>query len=119
MLKHPSRSEHSDAAGERASGTWNGMKLKGVQPMNWDQVEGNWKQLKGKARQKWGQLTDDELDRVSGRREELVGLIQERYGKARDQAEREVNEWRDRLDDDRTTTERSTSDRSSGRSTGR
>ena len=61
--------------------------------MNWDRVEGNWKQFKGKARQKWGDLTDDELERVGGRKDEMVGLIQEKYGIARDEAERQVDDW--------------------------
>ena len=59
--------------------------------MNSDTVEGQWKQLKGKARQQWGKLTDDDLDRVQGKREELTGLVQEKYGYARDQAKREVD----------------------------
>jgi uncharacterized protein YjbJ (UPF0337 family) len=61
--------------------------------MNWDQVEGNWKQLRGKAQAKWGDITDDEWDQAEGRRKELVGLVQEKYGKARDEAEREVDDW--------------------------
>lgn len=61
--------------------------------MNWDQVEGNWKQIKGKAQRKWGALTDDELDQIEGRRKELAGKIQERYGKTLEAAEREVDEW--------------------------
>ena len=61
--------------------------------MNWDLVEGKWKQLKGKAREKWGQLTDDDLDEVAGRREALVGRIQERYGIARDEAEKQAEQW--------------------------
>jgi len=61
--------------------------------MNWDQVEGKWKQLKGVARQQWGKLTDDDLDLIAGRREELIGKLQERYGIARDRAEREAEEW--------------------------
>jgi uncharacterized protein YjbJ (UPF0337 family) len=61
--------------------------------MNWDMIEGNWKQFKGQARQQWGKLTDDELDQVEGRREELVGRIQEKYGIARDEAERQVHDW--------------------------
>jgi uncharacterized protein YjbJ (UPF0337 family) len=65
--------------------------------MNWDRIEGNWKQFKGRARQQWGKLTDDELDQVEGRREELVGRIQERYGIARDEAERQVRDWETRL----------------------
>ncbi len=65
--------------------------------MNWDQVEGNWKQVKGKARAKWGDLTDDDVDSVNGRREQLVGKIQERYGKERAEAEREVDDWIDKM----------------------
>lgn len=61
--------------------------------MNRDQVEGNWKQLKGRARQKWGDLTDDQLDRSRGRREELAGQLQETYGKSKEEAEREVDDW--------------------------
>lgn len=61
--------------------------------MNADILKGKWRQLKGQARQKWGELTDDDLDRISGSREELVGAIQERYGKSRDEAEKEVDTW--------------------------
>jgi uncharacterized protein YjbJ (UPF0337 family) len=61
--------------------------------MNWDRIEGNWKQLKGKAQQKWGELTNDDLDVVQGRKDELVGRLQKRKGIARDEAEREVDEW--------------------------
>jgi uncharacterized protein YjbJ (UPF0337 family) len=64
--------------------------------MNWDQIEGKWKEYKGKAKAKWGELTDDELDRINGRREELVGLVQQRYGRAKDEAEKEVDEWMNR-----------------------
>lgn len=56
-------------------------------------LAGKWKQLKGKAQQQWGKLTNDELDRISGKREELVGLIQEKYGYAQSRAEREVDEF--------------------------
>ena len=65
--------------------------------MNWDRIEGNWKQLKGKAKAKWGELTDDDLDKLAGRRDELIGKIQERKGIARDRAEREVKDWADSL----------------------
>ena len=61
--------------------------------MNWDQIEGNWKQFKGKARQKWGMLTNDELDVIQGRKDQLIGKIQERYGLAREEAEKEVDDW--------------------------
>jgi uncharacterized protein YjbJ (UPF0337 family) len=61
--------------------------------MNWDRIEGNWKQFRGKVQQQWGKLTNDDLDLVVGRRVELVGRIQERYGIARDEAERQVDTW--------------------------
>ena len=61
--------------------------------MNWDQVEGKWKQMKGKAVEKCGDLTDDDLDRVAGKRDQMVGLVQEKYGHAKADAEREVDDW--------------------------
>lgn len=61
--------------------------------MNWDQIEGNWKEIKGKAISQWGKLTDDELDQVNGRRTELAGLIQQKYGKTREEAEQEIDNW--------------------------
>ncbi|MGH6623319.1 MAG: CsbD family protein [Burkholderiaceae bacterium] len=65
--------------------------------MNWDRVEGNWKQFKGKVKEQWGNLTDDQIDKIEGRRETLVGLVQERYGIAKDEAERDVDSWSSRL----------------------
>ena len=56
--------------------------------MNWDQVAGNWKQFKGHVREKWGKLTDDDLDVVAGKRDQLIGKIQERYGITKEEAER-------------------------------
>ena len=61
--------------------------------MNWDRIEGNWKQFLGKAKVKWGKLTDDELDQIDGKKDQLVGKLQEKYGIARDEAEREVDDW--------------------------
>ena len=61
--------------------------------MNWDRIEGNWKTFKGQVQQQWGKLTNDDLDVISGQREELVGRIQTAYGLARDEAERQVTEW--------------------------
>lgn len=66
--------------------------------MNWDRIEGNWKQFKGKARAQWGELTDDDLERIDGRREQLVGVLRERYGMAKDRAEEELDEWMDDLE---------------------
>jgi uncharacterized protein YjbJ (UPF0337 family) len=61
--------------------------------MNWDRVEGNWKTFKGQVKQQWGKLTDDDLDVIAGKREELIGRIQHTYGLARDEADRQVREW--------------------------
>lgn len=61
--------------------------------MNKDILEGRWNQFKGEARSKWGKLTDDDLDVAAGKRDKLIGLLQERYGKERDKAEREVDDW--------------------------
>lgn len=61
--------------------------------MNWDRIEGNWKEFKGKAQAQWGRLTDDEMDRIEGRRTELAGLLQQKYGKTREEAEREIDAW--------------------------
>jgi uncharacterized protein YjbJ (UPF0337 family) len=64
----------------------------------WDRISGKWKQLRGDIRTRWGELTDDEIDMVAGQRDKFVGKIQERYGIARDEAERQVNEWANRYD---------------------
>lgn len=61
--------------------------------MNWDQIEGKWKQASGKVKEKWGKLTDDDLQTIRGKRDQLVGRIQERYGIARQEAERQVEEF--------------------------
>ena len=61
--------------------------------MNWDRIEGNWKQLKGKARVQWGKITDDQLDVIGGKREQLVGRVQEQYGIGRDEAEKQVDRF--------------------------
>ncbi len=61
--------------------------------MNWDQIAGNWKQATGKVREKWGKLTDDDVQVIPGKRDQLVGRIQERYGVAKEKAEEEVREW--------------------------
>lgn len=61
--------------------------------MNWDQIAGKWTQLKGDVKQRWGKLTDDDLTRIEGSREKFVGVIQERYGILKEDAEREVENW--------------------------
>ena len=61
--------------------------------MNWEQIEGKWKELKGQARTKWGKLTDDDLENVAGKKDMLLGRLQQRYGYKRDQAEKELDTW--------------------------
>jgi uncharacterized protein YjbJ (UPF0337 family) len=61
--------------------------------MNWDRVEGNWKQFSGKVKEKWGKLTDDHLTQINGKRDQLVGRVQEAYGISRDDADRQVSDW--------------------------
>lgn len=61
--------------------------------MNWDTISGNWNRFKGSVREQWGELTNDDVDRIAGDRDRLVGRLQERYGHSRDQAEREVDDW--------------------------
>lgn len=61
--------------------------------MNWDRIEGDWKKVKGTVREQWGRLSDDHLERIGGKRDQLVGSIQESYGIAREEAERQVMAW--------------------------
>jgi uncharacterized protein YjbJ (UPF0337 family) len=66
--------------------------------MNWDRIEGNWKEMKGRIKQQWGDLTDDDMSVMSGKRDELAGRLQQRYGYAKDRAETEIDEWLKRSD---------------------
>lgn len=68
--------------------------------MNWDRIEGNWKQIKGKVKEQWGKLTDDDLDVIAGKRDKLIGKVQERHGCARDEAERQVKAWHERASEE-------------------
>jgi uncharacterized protein YjbJ (UPF0337 family) len=65
--------------------------------MNWDQIEGNWKQVMGAAREKWGDLTDDDLDQIAGKRDQFIGRIQTRFGTTREDAERQVDAFANSL----------------------
>jgi uncharacterized protein YjbJ (UPF0337 family) len=65
--------------------------------MNWDTIEGNWKQFKGKAKEQWGKLTDNQLDVIAGKRDRLMGNIQEAYGITKDQSEKQLAEWQARM----------------------
>ncbi len=64
--------------------------------MDWNRVEGNWKQFKGRVKEQWGKLTDDDLDQINGQRDQLEGKIQEHYGQARDQVRQDVDDWLNR-----------------------
>lgn len=61
--------------------------------MDWNRVEGNWKQVKGKVKEQWGKLTDDDLDVIAGKQDQLQGKLQERYGYAKDRAQKEMDDW--------------------------
>jgi uncharacterized protein YjbJ (UPF0337 family) len=66
--------------------------------MNWDQIEGNWRQFKGQIKERWGRLTDDELDVVAGRRDQFLGKLQERYGVTKEEAQRQLEEFQKTCD---------------------
>ena len=61
--------------------------------LNWDTIRGNWNQMKGNVKQQWGKLTDDDMMQLQGNRDELVGVIQERYGITKEAAQRQVDDW--------------------------
>jgi uncharacterized protein YjbJ (UPF0337 family) len=65
--------------------------------VTWDQVKGDWKQLKGKVKEKWGKLPDDDLTTIAGKRDQLIGKLQQRYGYEKEQAQRELDEFADKL----------------------
>ena len=67
--------------------------------MNWEQIQGNWKQVTGKAKEQWGKLTDDDMDVIGGKRDQLAGKIQQRYGVAKEEAEKQVSTWLDKASD--------------------
>jgi uncharacterized protein YjbJ (UPF0337 family) len=72
-----------------ARGVW----IYGGVTVDWNRIEGNWKQAQGRVKEKWGKLTDDDLTLISGRREQLEGLIQQRYGLAKDKVRKDVDDW--------------------------
>ena len=65
--------------------------------MNWQQIEGKWDYAKGKLREKWGKLTDDDIDVIAGKRDQLIGRLKQRYGIQKDAAEKEINNWLDTI----------------------
>jgi uncharacterized protein YjbJ (UPF0337 family) len=75
---------------------WFGKPNSGGDAMDWNRVEGNWKQVKGKVKEQWGKLTDDDIDVINGKQDQLEGRLQQRYGYAKDRAQKEINDWYDR-----------------------
>jgi uncharacterized protein YjbJ (UPF0337 family) len=67
--------------------------------MNWDRIQGNWKQMTGKVKEQWGKLTDDEIDQIGGKREQLAGKLQESYGITKDEAEQQIDSFENRYGD--------------------
>ena len=65
--------------------------------MTWDEIKGNWRNYKGRLKEKWGELTDDDLDKIDGKRDQLLGTLQNRYGRSKEIAEREIREFEDGL----------------------
>ena len=65
--------------------------------MKWDQIKGNWTEMKGKAREQWGDLTDDDMDRIAGQKDQMIGALQQKYGRTKEDAEREADAWADSL----------------------
>ena len=65
--------------------------------MNWNEIQGKWTEMKGRVRERWGRLTDDDLDVIAGRRDQLIGTLQKRYGTARELVESQVHEWEAKL----------------------
>jgi len=65
--------------------------------MNWDRIEGNWKQVKGKVREKWADISDNDLEKINGRRDQLEGVLQERYGLSKDVAQKNIDDWLDTM----------------------
>jgi uncharacterized protein YjbJ (UPF0337 family) len=82
--------------------------------MNWDQIEGKWKQMKGAAKKQWGKLTDDDLDYMAGSRDQFVGRLQERYGIAKEEAQEQADRWLEAQGQTRTTETTTTTTRHSG-----
>ena len=67
--------------------------------MNWDRISGKWTEYKGKVRERWAKLTDDDLGRIAGKRDQLLGVLQERYGWVREQAERQIKDFESTADE--------------------
>jgi uncharacterized protein YjbJ (UPF0337 family) len=93
MMSETTSIAATEQATKQRTPSTNGRHRQGEHAMNWDVISGQWKQLKGKAQQRWGKLSDSDWDRIEGKREQLVGRLQELYGKQKDEAERDIDDW--------------------------
>src|SRR5690349_458966 len=99
---HLTRHGSDDLGEERGFQPGEQSTINGRRKMNWDQIEGKWSQFKGSIKQQWGKITDDDLDYIAGTRDKFVGKLQERYGLAKEDAQRKADEWATAQADKRT-----------------
>src|SRR5450756_1960373 len=89
----PPRTPSSEGPRDGRRRTWIRLTFRRETQMDWNIIEGKWKELKGHAREEWGKLSDDELEEVGGKKDRLVGKLQQKYGYAADEADRRADEW--------------------------
>jgi uncharacterized protein YjbJ (UPF0337 family) len=91
--QQPGERDHATARNLSASAALAHSRTRRISAMDWNRVEGNWKEVKGKVKEKWAKLTDDDLTAINGQRDQLEGRLQKRYGYAKDQARKDVDTW--------------------------
>src|SRR3984893_10818433 len=96
-MPNPRHEGPADYLGNIVEGNIDDRSNKGSGPMGWDEIELSWNELKGEVKRQWSKLTDEDVELVKGKYAELLGLLQERYGHAKEQAEQEINDWAKRL----------------------
>ena len=96
-MPNPRHEGPADYLGNIVEGNIDDRSNKGSDSMGWDEVERSWNELKGEVKRQWSKLTDEDVEIIKGKYAELLGLLQERYGHAKEQAEREINDWAKRL----------------------
>src|SRR5580704_1995926 len=96
-MPNPRHEGPADYLGNIVERNIDGRSNKGSDSMGWDEIERSWHELKGEVKQQWSKLTDEDVELIKGKYAELLGLLQERYGHAKEQAEREINDWARRL----------------------
>jgi uncharacterized protein YjbJ (UPF0337 family) len=96
-MPNPRHEGPADYLGNIVEGNIDDRSNKGSDSMGWDEVERSWNELKGEVKRQWSKLTDEDVELIKGKYTELLGLLQERYGHAKERAEREINDWAKRL----------------------